>query len=136
MDAFENLNVINAIAVNKDAIIELQEMNYSGAADAHEKFLQFCHDQISLLISGQTLASGKSTGGLGQGKESLQGEVRKDIVNFDQMSLDNALRQGLFKQLMLINGLKGQVPPLLPGHRHEDRQILQDEWYYPRRSVP
>ena len=115
MDAFENLNVINAIAVNKDAIIELQEMNYSGAADAHEKFLQFCHDQISLLISGQTLASGKSTGGLGQGKESLQGEVRKDIVNFDQMSLDNALRQGLFKQLMLINGLKGQVPHIVWG---------------------
>jgi len=115
MEAFGNLNIINAIAVNKDAEVIINEINYSGAADAHEKFLQFCHDQISLLISGQTLASGKSTGGLGQGKGSLQGEVRKDIINYDQSCLNTALRHGLFKQLLKINGIKGNVPNIVWG---------------------
>jgi len=115
MEAFGNLNIVNAMAVNKDAIIEIQEMNYSGASDAHAKFLQFCQDQISMLISGETLSSGNSTGGLGSGGNSIQSHVRKDIIAYDQKCLNNSLRHGLFRQLMDINGLKGECPNIVWG---------------------
>jgi len=115
MEAFGNLNILNAMAINKDAILEIQEINYSGAADAHDKFLQFCHDQISLLICGQTLGSHKSTGGLGSGKNSLQSEIRHDIINYDQSTLNICLKQGLFKQILDINDIKGSVPNIIFG---------------------
>ena len=115
MEAFSNLNIVNAMAVNKDAVIEIQEMNYSGASDAHSKFLQFCADQISMLICGETLSTSDSTGGMGSGKDSIQSSVRKDIINYDQKTLNNALKHGLFKQILDINGIKGQVPNIIWG---------------------
>lgn len=108
-------NVLNAIVVNKDAIVELDEMNYSGAADAHSKFLEFCQNQINLLILGQVLDSQNSTGGLGNGGKSLQREVRSDIINYDQRSLNNVLRHGLFRQILDINGIKGATPNIIWG---------------------
>ncbi len=107
--------ILNMIAVNKDATVDLVEMNYSGAADAHTKFLEYCNKMISLLICGQTLDSQDSTGGMGSGKDSLQGQVRKDIINYDQQSLNYVLKHNLFKQLLEINGLKGNCPNIVWG---------------------
>ncbi len=119
MNAFGNLNVVNAMAVNKDALVTIQEMNYSGAADAHEKFLQFCHDQISLLISGQTLSSHAKSTGLGSGVADLQGRVRQDIINFDRQCLNDVLRTQLFRQYLDINGIKGNTPIISWGGDNE-----------------
>jgi phage gp29-like protein len=126
MEAFGNLNIVNAMAVNKDAIIEISEMNYSGASQAHETFLQFCHDQISLLINGQTLGSHKATGGMGNGKDSLQSDIRNDIVKYDQTSLNTCLRQGLFKQILEINDIKGNIPNIVWGKDIEDVKTLSE----------
>ena len=67
MQIFGGLNIVNEIAVNKDAVVELQEMNYSNAAKAHTKFLEHINDQISLLINGQTLSSHAKAQGIGSG---------------------------------------------------------------------
>lgn len=115
MEAFGNLNVLNAIAVNKDAMVELQEMNFAGAADAHSRFLEFINDQISLLISGQVLSSHARAGGLGNGAANLQASVREDIIKYDRLSLNDALQHGLFKQLLQINNIKGEVPKIVWG---------------------
>ena len=115
MQALEDSRVINALAVNKDAIIELQEMNMSNAAEAHEKFLQFCNDQVSLLVCGQTLSSHAKSTGLGSGVANLQGAVREDIIRYDQMCLNNVLRHQLFSQYLQINGIEGNVPTITWG---------------------
>lgn len=107
MKAFGDLNVIPAMAINKDAEIELQEMNYSGAADAHTKFLEYIDKQIQLLLLGQVLDSQKSTGGMGTGKESIQSDVRQDYIRFDRLCLAQALKTQLFRQYLDINGIKG-----------------------------
>jgi phage gp29-like protein len=109
LDAFGNIDILNAIAVNKDAQIEIAEMNYTGAADAHTKYLDFINNMIDLLILGQTLDSNKSTGGMGSGKESLQSDVRNDIIKYDRLNLANCLHHQLFKQILEINGLQGDV---------------------------
>ncbi len=115
MAAFENINIINALVINKDAVAELQEMNYSGAAEAHSKFIEICHDQISILISGQTLSSHAKNTGLGSGVADLQSDVRQDIIKYDRLCLNNVLKHQLFRQYLDINGVKGCTPNIIWG---------------------
>lgn len=124
MNAFRDCNILNAIAVNKDAMIELQEMNYNGAAQAHETFLNFVNDQISLLISGQTLSSHTKSTGLGSGTANLQASVREDIIQFDRINLNNFLRNHLFRQLLDINGIKGNCPNIRWGSAATAKETL------------
>jgi phage gp29-like protein len=107
---FRDNSVLNAITVNKDATIELQQMNMSNAAEAHSMFVQFCHEQISLIINHETLSSHAKATGMGSGVADLQGDVRKDIIKYDRICLNNVLRPGLFKQLLDLNGIKGRPP--------------------------
>lgn len=115
MASLSDANVINAIAVNKDAVVELQEMNYSNAAQAHSTFMELCHNQISLLISGQTLGSNVKSTGLGSGTSDLHSDIRDDIIKWDQLCLNNVLRHQLFKQYLSINGIKGECPHIVWG---------------------
>lgn len=115
MSAFENINIINSMVINKDATTEIAEMNYSGAADAHSKFIELCHNQISLLINGQTLSSNAKSTGLGSGVANLQSDVRQDIIKFDRLCLNETLKNQLFKQYLEINMIKGKVPSIVWG---------------------
>jgi hypothetical protein len=115
---------LNALVVNKDAIVEIKEIAMSGAADGHEKFLNFCQDQISLLICGQTLSSHAKGTGMGSGVAKLQGEVRQDIINYDKQCLATVLRTQLFKQFLEINGIKGRPPIITWGSESTDPKLL------------
>lgn len=127
-ETFGNLNIVNAIMVNKDAQVQIEEMNYSGAADAHSKFVEFINDQISLLISGQTLSSHAKSTGLGSGVANLQGAVREDIIQYDRLCLSDSLKHGLFKQLLEINDIKGECPTIQwgAGNSPSDNLTLSD----------
>lgn len=115
MQALTDANIINALAINKDAVVELQEMNMSNAAQAHSQFLQFCNDQISLLICGQTLSSNAKSTGLGSGLANLHGQVREDIIKYDRLCLNNILKHQLFRQYLDINMIKGASPNIVWG---------------------
>ena len=127
MDMLENAlsmaTKLNALVTNKDAIVDIKEISIAGAADGHEKFLQFCNDQISLLISGQTLASHAKSTGLGSGVAALQGQVRSDIVSYDRQTLSTVLRDQLFRQFMTINNIPGN-PPIISWGAHDDASTM------------
>jgi len=114
-DAFNMSNKLGALMVNKDAQIDIAQINLSGAAEGHKMFLDFCNDQISLLISGQTLSSHAKATGMGSGVAKLQSTVRDDLIQFDRLSLGNVLRSQLFHQLLKINGIKGRSPRIVWG---------------------
>lgn len=120
MEAFGNLNIVSAMVVNKDAIVEIQEINYSGASEAHSRFLEFCNDQISLLISGQTLSSHARNTGLGSSVGNLHAAVREDIIHWDRICLNNMLKNQLFRQLLDINGIPGAVPTIIWGSSNSE----------------
>ena len=113
--AFSLSTKLNALVVNKDAVIQLQEINLAGAAEGNQKFMQFCNDQISLLISGQTLGSSAVSTGLGSGVANLQAAVRQDIIEYDRRSLNTVLKHQLFNQYLRINGFKGRAPNITWG---------------------
>lgn len=107
---------LNALVVNKDAIVDIKEIAMSGAADGHEKFLNFCQDQISLLIVGQTLSSHAKSTGMGSATGKIQSEVRQDIIEYDKTCLSTVLRTQLFKQFLEINGIRGRAPIISWGN--------------------
>jgi hypothetical protein len=113
--SFQESQKLHALMVNKDADIQLAEAASSAASDGHEKFCQFCHDQISLLICGQTLSSNAKATGMGSGVADLQSDVRDDIVSFDRITLGHALRTQLFRQYLRINGFTGCPPKITWG---------------------
>lgn len=127
MDMLENAlgmaTKLNAIVTNKDAVVDIKEISIAGAADGHEKFLQFCNDQVSLLISGQTLGSHAKSTGLGSGVAALQGQVRSDIVAYDRQTLSTVLRDQLFRQFLTINNVKGN-PPKISWGAHDDASSM------------
>src|ERR1035437_3779384 len=93
MQALTDANITNALAANKDAIVELEQMNMADASQAHSQFLQFCNVHLSLLICGITLASNPKSTGLGSGTAALQSGVREDIISYDRLCLNNILKR-------------------------------------------
>lgn len=128
MDMLENAlgmaSKLHALVVNKDAVVDIKEISIAGAADGHEKFLNFCNDQISLLISGQTLGSRAQSTGLGSGVASLQNNVRKDIIAYDRECLSTCLRTQLFQQFLRINNISGR-PPLIVWGENDNADLQQ-----------
>ncbi len=129
IQTFGNMStVLNAIAVDKDASIKIHEMNMSGAADGHEKFLTWIKDLIYLLVCGEVLSSHGSTGGISQGKGSVQSDVREDVVKFDRLMLAECLRTQLFKYILQWNNIKGEVPSIVWGGTYsaEESKLLSE----------
>jgi phage gp29-like protein len=127
VDTFQNLSsVLNVIAVNKGAVVKLMEMNYNGAAEAHDKFHNHIKDLIDTLVLGQTLSSDAKSTGLGSGVASLHSDVREDYINYDRQTLNESLRTNLFRQLLDINGyLDGQAPNIVWGSGISTEDVVQ-----------
>ena len=122
--ALADSHIINAIAVNKDAVVELTEMNYSSAAQAHTSFLEFCQNQIALLISGQTLGTTVKSTGLGSGTSNLHADIRESVIKWDRLCLNSILREQLFKQYLAINMIPGATPNIVWGGSSTPEECL------------
>lgn len=126
-NAFQLSQKLGALMINKDAEIEIKEIAMAGAAEGHMLFNQFCMDQISLLICGQTLSSHAKGTGMGSGVAKLQSLVRQDLIRYDQLMLGGVLRNQLFKQYLRINGIEGNAPNIVwGGNAPEDQKLLAD----------
>lgn len=116
-EAFDKANILHALAINKDAEIQLVEANSANMAEGHALFLEYIDKKIELLIQGETLSSEAKSTGLGSGVADLHSDVRQDYIHYDRLCLDNELRTGLFTQLLEINGRKniGEAPHISFG---------------------
>ena len=110
VEAFGQDVVNNAILLPKEAELQINEINYTGAAEAHAKYLAYVDDQITSILAGQSLGSNAQSTGLGSGVGNLHGQIREDYIAYDRLCLGNMLRNQLFKQLLHYNGIKGSAP--------------------------
>lgn len=114
--AFQMAVKLGAIVVSKSTEAEVIQTAISDSSNSHKVFIELCNAEISKLIVGQTLSSTPSpTGELGAGTANLQGQVRDDIRKMDARLLALTIRDCLFKQLTLFNGITVQPPILLFG---------------------
>jgi phage gp29-like protein len=120
--AFAEASRLFGLVVDQGTQIEMKEIALSGTADAHERFLQLCNREISLVIVGQTLSSQAQPTGLGSGTAALQGQVRADVTSYDKLTLAETLRQQLFRSFLEINGIQGEPPRILWGGDDEAKR--------------
>lgn len=107
---------LGAIVVSKGTEVEVVQATAGDKSSTHERFIELCNREISKLITGQTLSTqASSTGELGGGTATLQGEVRDDLRKMDARLLANTLRAQLLLQFCRINGETGNAPVLLFG---------------------
>ncbi|WP_309400220.1 phage portal protein family protein [Cerasicoccus maritimus] len=125
--AFQWAKKLGGLVVTKETEVELLEAGRADAGDAYEKFYSICQREKSKLILGQTLSAEAQSTGLGSGVSKQQESVRQDIRQFDGLLLGSTLRDQLFRQFLLINGKKGDVPTLAWGSESiEESKALSD----------
>ncbi len=107
--AFSNATKLFGIVISKDTDVELVQAAAAPTGEAFEKFHDIACREKSKLIVGQTSAETTRSTGLGSGVSKQQENVRNDIRQFDAMMLSATIMEGVFTQLLLINGRKGKV---------------------------
>lgn len=115
MQAFSLATTLGGIVVSRSTEVELKQAATKDSGEAYELFHKVANEEISKLILGQTLSSDAKSTGMGSGVAAEQGEVRQDKRQADARRLGNTIRCQLFRQLLLINGLKGAAPRAVWG---------------------
>lgn len=113
--AFKLATRLGGLVIPRQTEVEIQKAVASDSGEAYEKFIGICNDEISKLVTGQTLSSTAKSTGLGSGVANLQGSVRTDIRVFDSVSLADCLRDQLFNQICQINRLDRPAPVISFG---------------------
>lgn len=124
--AFKLSTKIGGIVINRETQVELIQAAASQTGEAFERFHAVCNREISKLILGQTLSAEAQPTGLGAGTSNLQGEVREDIREWDELKLCETLREQLFVPFLRINGLPGNCSIQWGGKKAIDAKTIAD----------
>lgn len=113
--AFSAAVKIGGLVISKVTEVDIKQAASQSAGEAYEKFYTISRREISKLIVGQTLSAEAQSTGLGSGVANAHADVREDYRQFDAKVLGETLRDQLFRQFMLINGIRGEVPQISWG---------------------
>jgi phage gp29-like protein len=108
--AFALATKLGGLVVSKETEVEIKQAAASDSGEAYKTFIEVCNRETSKLVLGETLSSDAQATGMGSGNAKLQGGKRDEKRAGDARRLAKTLRNGLFKQFLEINGLKGRPP--------------------------
>lgn len=106
---------LGGLVISKETQVEIKQAAASDTGAAYETFLAVCQREKSKLILGQTLSAQTDATGLGSGVANSHEAVRDDIRQFDAAMLAQTLRDQLFSQIVIINGMTGEPPQITFG---------------------
>jgi phage gp29-like protein len=124
--AFKLSTKIGGIVINRETQVELVQAAASQTGEAFERFHAVCNREMSKLILGQSLSAEAQPTGMGSGTSNLQGEVREDIREWDELKLCETLREQLFVPFLRINGLRGNCSIQWGGKKAVDAKTIAD----------
>ncbi|MBI5770907.1 MAG: DUF935 family protein [Verrucomicrobia bacterium] len=125
--AFALATKIGGLVVSKETEVEIKQAAAGDSGEAYKTFIELCNREISKLINGETLSSDAQATGMNSGNAREQGKKRDEKRAGDARRLGATLRNGLFKQFLEINGLKGRPPLAVWGaNSPEDVKALCD----------
>ncbi|MCX7963817.1 MAG: DUF935 family protein [Candidatus Hydrogenedentota bacterium] len=102
------------VVIPESVSMELLEAHRSGAASTYREFADWCNDEISKLVLGQTLTTseGRRSGSLALGR--VHEAVRYDYLAADARALGDALTHQLIRWLVDFNfGVHVAAPELV-----------------------
>lgn len=101
---------LGGIVIDSKAELEWGQVTATDSSNAHKVFSEFCNQEISKIVIGQTLSATPKNVGMGSGMAGQAEEVREDIRAFDTMKLSDTLEKQLFRWFLDLNGYTGHVP--------------------------
>ena len=107
--AFAWATRVGGLVVSSDTQIELISAAAGDTGNAYAAFMDFANREKSKLILGQINSAAPQPGGLNSGNAAQSEAVRDDLRQFDALALEASLQHGLFRQILLANGLTGNV---------------------------
>lgn len=111
MKALVQLGTDAAGIIPDNTDIEFKESAKTTSVNVYESLANFCDEQMSKAILGQTLTSDSGGGSFAQGK--VHNEVRHDLTVADCKALAATLRRDLIRPLVLFNfGEEKRIPYL------------------------
>lgn len=120
--AFKLATRLGGLVIPRQTEVEIMNSLANDSGEAYERLIKLSNDEVSKLITGQTLSSTASSTGMGSGVADLQGSVRDDIRQFDSVMLSDCLRDQLFNQLLEINRINRPAPALSFGQEMDSKQ--------------
>lgn len=152
MEVIEAIQTDAGVTVPEGVTLELLEAGRTGSADTYRSLAQWCNDEISRAVLGQTLTSGEGerSGSLALGR--VHEQVRQDYVRADARLLADVVNNQLLRPMIDLNfGEACPAPrwridlsPQLDLEReiNIDRQLLQmgvtlpDSYFYEKYGRP
>ena len=126
---FQRATNMGALLVPHGTKVELQQAMYSGMADGWSKLISLCKTEITTAVLGQTLSTEAKGTGMGSGVSDLQGEVRDDWRECDELQFGTMELQQIYEPFLRINGLKGRIrSPLRGGLSMAGKSALGKMW--------
>lgn len=122
--AMSTLNRSLGLAITKDTQLDFQSVA-SLSGDAFIAVQEFANKEVSKLVLGQTLSAESQSTGIGSGNADLHNDVRSDLSLFDRGMLAETLRDQLYRQLVEINNLSGNIPRVLLGPAVDPSDLLK-----------
>jgi phage gp29-like protein len=115
-NAFSMATRIWGLVISDETEVQLIQAATSGSNEGYERFLELCNKEMSKVIIGTVAGAERATGSLGnEGRSRNQEAVRQDLRAFDARKLGETLRDQLFAQFLIINGLPGRAPRAIWG---------------------
>ena len=110
---------LGGLVIDSKASIDWAQVNSTDSSNAHKVFSEYCNQEISKIVIGQTLSATPKNVGMGSGMAGQAEEVREDIRQQDSMKLADTLERQLFDWFLKINGYKGHAPIIKWGGMRE-----------------
>jgi phage gp29-like protein len=109
----ESLQSDSGVLLPEGVALEFLEARRSGATNTYREFADWCNDEISKLVLGQTLTTGEGrrSGSLALG--AVHDRVRRDYVAADAQALGGALTAQLVRWIVDFNFGVSQAAPRL-----------------------
>lgn len=97
----------------------------TASADMFDRKAQYCDDQVSKAVLGQTSSADAKASGIGSGQADLHGEVRHDIETADAVQLSATLTRDLGIPMVMFNRGKRKNYPLILVGRPDPVDVKQ-----------
>lgn len=110
------LQMLQAIATDAGIVIpdtvaiEFLEAQRTGTVNCYKDLIDFCNNEISKAVLGETGTTDQSSGGGSRARDQIGNEVRIEIAKFDADMLSLTLNRSLVRWIVDFN-LPGAKPP-------------------------
>lgn len=106
---------LGGIVIDAKASIEWGQVAATDSASAHRSFQEWLDSHTSRVVIGQSYSANPKNTGMGSGAASQSEEIREDWRKQDTANLSDTLRRQVFKQILEINGYRGNPPHIRWG---------------------